>query len=168
MKGYLTGMLSKESRDRGYSLVEDEDFIYLYFNDKIKSVYSTHGASIEQIEQIEQDITEFEQSKELVGDNSLELKAEAYMEQITYGHVSEEDATNNGRFIVSACNACKSINPEHPELVAQSLKEMYETLKNVHKQLSTGWIANDCAAADRMRGKLEFGIKQILNQAEGK
>jgi hypothetical protein len=51
MKGYLTGMLSKEVRDRGYSLVEDEDFIELYLNDKIKSVYSTHGATIEQIEQ---------------------------------------------------------------------------------------------------------------------
>ena len=51
VKGYLTGLLSKESIEKGYSLVEDEDFIYLYLNDKVKSVYSTHGATIEQIEQ---------------------------------------------------------------------------------------------------------------------
>ncbi len=67
-----------------------------------------------------------------------------------------------------AYRACQSANPEHPELVAQSIPDMYKVLKNVHKQLSTGWIANDCAAADRMRRELEFGIKQILNQMEGK
>jgi hypothetical protein len=55
-KGYLTGMLSKESRDRGYSLVEDEDFIYLYLNDKLKATYSTHSDITK--EMIERDIKE--------------------------------------------------------------------------------------------------------------
>ena len=40
---------------------------------------------------------------------------------------NEEDA----EFIVSACNACKEINPEHPELVAQNIKEMYEIIKYI-------------------------------------
>src|SRR6185437_8946712 len=35
----------------------------------------------------------------IVGTSSLDLKAEAYMEQITYGEVSDEVATANGRLI---------------------------------------------------------------------
>ena len=37
----------------------------------------------------------------------------------------------DAEFIVSACNSCKEINPEHPELVARNIKEMYEALKDV-------------------------------------
>ncbi len=64
MKGYLTGLLSKESIEKGYSLVEDEDFVYLYLNDKVKATYSTHGATIEQIEQDIQDIDTLQDFKE--------------------------------------------------------------------------------------------------------
>jgi DNA-binding LacI/PurR family transcriptional regulator len=40
-----------------------------------------------------------------------------------------EETIENAEFIVIACNACKEINPEHPELVAQNIKEMYEIIK---------------------------------------
>jgi hypothetical protein len=49
----------------------------------------------------------------LVGDSSLELKAEAYMEQITYGKVSEETAVANARLIAASpelLEACKQID----------------------------------------------------------
>lgn len=38
---------------------------------------------------------------------------------------------DNANFIVSACNACKEINPDHPELVAQNIKDMYEALNHL-------------------------------------
>lgn len=51
LKGYLTGLLSKETRDKGYSLTEDEDFLYVSLNNKVITVYSIHeGLTIQQIE----------------------------------------------------------------------------------------------------------------------
>lgn len=38
----------------------------------------------------------------LVGESSLDYKAEAYMEQITYGEVSEEEGRANARLIAAA------------------------------------------------------------------
>ena len=50
-------------------------------------------------------------SVRLVGDSSLDIKAEPYMAQITYGHVDKETAVANAAFIVRAVNA-------HDDLVA--------------------------------------------------
>ena len=38
----------------------------------------------------------------LVGDSSLNLKAEAFMDQITYGHINIETARANARLIAAA------------------------------------------------------------------
>ena len=40
LKGYLTNLLSQESRDKGYTLEEDEDYLMLYFEGKIAGVWS--------------------------------------------------------------------------------------------------------------------------------
>ncbi len=52
LKGYLTGMLSKELIDRGYTLVEDEDFLYLHLEGKLIGKWSTNG--VKDIADIEQ------------------------------------------------------------------------------------------------------------------
>ena len=43
-------------------------------------------------------------SVRLIGESSLDLKAEAYMEQCTYGHIPEEVAEANIQYIIQACN----------------------------------------------------------------
>lgn len=51
LKGYLTGMLSKELRDKGYTLEEDEDFLYLYLDGKLIGTFATKsGVTIRDIE----------------------------------------------------------------------------------------------------------------------
>jgi len=40
LKGYLTNLLSQESRDKGYTLEEDEDFIYLHLDSKLIGTWS--------------------------------------------------------------------------------------------------------------------------------
>ena len=54
----------------------------------------------------------------LVGSSSLDMKAEAFMEQITYGEVNEETATANARLIAAA-----------PKMLA-ALQEIEEFLDN--------------------------------------
>ena len=56
----------------------------------------------------------------LVGESSLDLKAEAYMEQCTYGHIPEEVAKANIQFIIKACN---NYGPDHDAEVLQAYKE---------------------------------------------
>ena len=52
LKGILTGLLSKESRDKGYELSKDEDFIYLYLDGKLIGTWSVKsGVTIQDIEQ---------------------------------------------------------------------------------------------------------------------
>ena len=60
----------------------------------------------------------------LVGETSLDLKAEAYMEQITYGEISEKLAVKNIRLIVAAVNACGHISPSNPMAVAEGLEDI--------------------------------------------
>lgn len=51
LKGILTGLLSKESRDKGYELSKDEDFIYLYLDGKLIGTWSVKsGVTIQDIE----------------------------------------------------------------------------------------------------------------------
>lgn len=56
----------------------------------------------------------------LVGESSLDLKAEAYMEQCTYGHIPEELALANIKFIIEACN---SYDPAHDQQVRKAFAE---------------------------------------------
>lgn len=37
----------------------------------------------------------------------------------------------NANLIVSAINGCVSVNPENPQVVAESIKDMYEALKEI-------------------------------------
>ena len=56
LKGILTGLLSKESRDKGYELSEDEDFIYLYLDGKLIGTWSIKsGVDIPDIERFIQE-----------------------------------------------------------------------------------------------------------------
>ena len=64
---------------------------------------------------------------------------------------------DEAEFIVSACNQCKEINPEHPELVAQNIKEMYETLKGIY-ELSRGYTE---LPKDFIQNKLDFVLSKI-------
>ena len=60
LKGILTGLLSKESRDKGYELSEDEDFIYLHNHQGAHLVctFTVKGATLENIEQYIHDYPE--------------------------------------------------------------------------------------------------------------
>lgn len=56
LKGILTGLLSKESRDKGYELSEDVDFIYLYQSGKHIGTWSVKsGVDIPDIERFIQE-----------------------------------------------------------------------------------------------------------------
>lgn len=50
LKGYLTGMLRSEHVAAGFSLTEDEDFLYLHVPGKASPVvFSVVGADIESV-----------------------------------------------------------------------------------------------------------------------
>ena len=74
----------------------------------------------------------------LVGDSSLDLKAEAYMEMIAYGTIAEETAIANACIIVAAVNACQKVNPDNPLAVAENITEMYEALTEAIGYLRAG------------------------------
>lgn len=49
MVGNLTQLLKPEYREQGYTLSEDEDYLYLFRNDERQAVFSSHGATIERV-----------------------------------------------------------------------------------------------------------------------
>ncbi len=56
LKGYLTNLLSQESRDKGYTLEEDEDFIYLHLDGKLIGTFvAKAGITIPDIERFIQE-----------------------------------------------------------------------------------------------------------------
>lgn len=81
----------------------------------------------------------------IVGETSLELKAEAYMEQITYGEVSEEMATANALLIAAA-----------PELYA-ALESVVAEMRREHDagdgHFSTAQVEAAEAALAKARGE---------------
>lgn len=71
----------------------------------------------------------------LVGTSSLDTKAEAYMEQITYGEIGDDTATANARLIAAA-----------PDLL-KALKECTEQLWLLAKDpKSNPWVQQGQAA----------------------
>lgn len=66
------------------------------------------------------------------------------------GLIAQLHNEDDAEFIVSACNQCKEINPEHPELVAQNIKEMYEILKALDNFDSYWWQEVDGDILKRM------------------
>jgi hypothetical protein len=55
LKGILTGLLSKESRDKGYELSRDEDFVYLHHGKLIGTWSIKSGITIQDIERFIQE-----------------------------------------------------------------------------------------------------------------
>ena len=56
LKGILTGLLSKESRDKGYELSRDDNFIYLHLDGKLIGTWSIKsGITIQDIERFIQE-----------------------------------------------------------------------------------------------------------------
>ena len=51
--------------------------------------------------------------------------------QTEYARIGEIDRHFNANLIVTAVNACISVNPDHPMAVAESIKEMYEALEGI-------------------------------------
>lgn len=79
-----------------------------------------------------------------------------------------KENVNNAEFIVSACNACKAINEEHPELVAQNIKDMYEALTRI-KELSSKYLYKDTNVMDFGAAKRELDnlIVAVLSKIKG-
>ena len=50
MAGNITGLLKPQYRVYGYSLSEDEDFLYLHLDGKQIAVFSSHRMTLEQVE----------------------------------------------------------------------------------------------------------------------
>jgi len=47
--GPLQDALTPEQREQGFSLAEDEDFVYLYRHGKLIATFSSKGATVEAI-----------------------------------------------------------------------------------------------------------------------
>lgn len=65
---------------------------------------------------------------------------------------------SNAQLIVSAVNACISVNPENPLAVAESVKDLYEALKLTFQ---------DLAENGEITEPIERVIKQAIAKAEG-
>jgi hypothetical protein len=94
-------------------------------------------------------------------------------------------AENTGVIVCNGEMVAKvNLPPGKPEMNAQDIKDaiserqanaclivaapqMYETLKALYEPLRTGYIANDCIAADRLRLKLENRVKAVLAAIDG-
>ena len=64
----------------------------------------------------------------IVGETSLDLKAEAYMEQVTYGEIPEKEAIANAHLIAAA--------PDMYEALKAAWNEDIDTSLAVHQQIA--------------------------------
>ena len=85
-------------------------------------------------------------------------------------HSNNDDTLKaNTNLIVSAVNACISINPDNPQAVAESIKDMYEALKEIKKfandALRGDILASEAVAASQV---IEAKCYLALSKAEGK
>ena len=48
--GNLTELLKKEQREAGYSLTEDEDFLYVWHGLKRLAVFNAHAACLDKVD----------------------------------------------------------------------------------------------------------------------
>ena len=70
------------------------------------------------------------------------------------------DSLSNARIIVTAVNACKEINPDNPQEVAESIGEMYQWIKELAFALEEGYEI--IGASRGMR------LSDILSKIDGK
>ncbi len=92
-------------------------------------------------------------------------------------HIADLDGKNasaNANLIVSCVNACKSVNPDNPQAVAESIKEMYEALKHyreLHQAFNTmlGLRAKDEDIIEMLDGEMEnlrSKVELVLSKAD--
>ncbi len=85
-----------------------------------------------------------------------------------------DDVTLNTRIIVTAVNSCKSINKDNPQLVAESIEEMYQTLKSILNEVDfNGDINEDYHSSVTINTTVEIAealieARFILNKLEEK
>ncbi len=72
----------------------------------------------------------------------------------------------NANLIVSCVNACKSVNQDSPQAVAESIKEMYEALKMAQEVMEISEVS--CAAQGQCGNEPYLKIIQALAKAEGR
>ncbi len=68
-----------------------------------------------------------------------------------------EERVGNAHLIVSAVNACASVNPENPMAVAESIEPIYEALKYARAELIE-FIADNYGGCDLF----DIHMKQII------
>lgn len=73
LKALITAMLPEKYQTLGYSLTEDEDFVYLVTPDKESIVFSSHGATMQKI-------------NESISERETQLNTEDY-----WKHLGNED-----------------------------------------------------------------------------
>ena len=56
-------------------------------------------------------------------------------------NVLSAETEANAHLIVAAVNACASVNPDNPQAVAESIKDMYEALRTICEAIRAGEIA---------------------------
>ena len=90
------------------------------------------------------------------------------------GEMTENKPTNiieylnaRDRLIQTAVNSCKSINPSNPQVVAESIEEMYELAKFV-KDISCVSYSGNAEINHKTYYTLKEMAKQLLNKLEGK
>jgi len=72
-------------------------------------------------------------------------------------------AEANAHLIVTAINACASVNPDNPQAVAEAIRSMYEALKAFDEYVSTSYPANM-----RLKQIAVDKMERALAKAEGK
>lgn len=96
------------------------------------------------------------------------IKTQIYDNEIHVANMIDQDGTveegrrasfNYAQLIVTAVNACKEINPDNPQAVAENIGEMYRELKIVSLLLSGYKSVNDNQA-------LKNKINELLAKLE--
>jgi len=79
------------------------------------------------------------------------------------GFMRLEEAGANADLISAAVNGCISVNPDNPQGVADSIKDMYEALREI-KQIVSGCAFEEKVTEQIIAGKCFLA----LSKAEGK
>ena len=79
-------------------------------------------------------------------------------------YVGECDREQDTDLIVTAVNSCKSINKDNPQVVAESIEEMYQTLKSIERYIRTADDIGFSVVKQVILGKCFLA----LNKLEGK
>lgn len=77
-----------------------------------------------------------------------------------------DDAIANAHLIAAAVNGCISVNPENPQAVAESIEDMYSTLKLLVERMSSGKLGSEYGIALELpRGWAERALAKAGRKA---